>query len=149
VDRRLAWSLLVLAALAALLASVAFVGMSRPQTLVRRVLPDHLPADVPNGTIDTPLGKARWVHLTGDPTTLSQPYAPMITPSGLSLARQRRVSHRRARIPASSPCTTTARHGWTRTTRDPGRAAAPDQAERPSWGSWRHLLARDRRSASL
>ena len=50
---------------------------------VVHMLPDRLPADLPGGTIDTPLGKARWVHLTGDPTSLPDPLQPTIGPSGL------------------------------------------------------------------
>ena len=48
-----------------------------------QMLPDQLPTDLPGGTIDTPLGKARWVHLTGDPTSLPGPLQPTIGPSSL------------------------------------------------------------------
>lgn len=82
-DRRLAWSFVAIAALIALVASLAFVGAQRRAPDVLRMLPDELPADLPHGTIDTPIGQARWVHLTGDPRTLPDPLVPMIGPSGL------------------------------------------------------------------
>jgi hypothetical protein len=48
----------------------------------RRILPDVLPSGVPGGTIDTPLGTARWVRLTGDPLTLPEPLVPQLGRSG-------------------------------------------------------------------
>jgi hypothetical protein len=47
-----------------------------------RLLPDPLPADLPGGTIDTPLGTARWVHLSGDQEALP-PLQSMAAPDGL------------------------------------------------------------------
>lgn len=38
--------------------------------------------DLPGGTIDTPLGPARWVHLSGDATTIPWPLWPMADPAG-------------------------------------------------------------------
>ena len=54
---------------------------SAQRTQPTRLLPDQLPLDVPGGTIDTPLGPARWVHLRGDQEAL--PSAPMIGRDGL------------------------------------------------------------------
>jgi hypothetical protein len=89
-DRRLAWTFVALAALLALMASIALVGsmrqddrVTREDDPVLRVLPAEIPADVPHGEIDTPIGHARWIHLTGDPTTLPDPLVPMAGPSGL------------------------------------------------------------------
>ena len=52
-------------------------------TVVVRMLPDKLPADLPSGTIKTPLGRVRWVHLSGNPNTLPDPLQPRVGPSGL------------------------------------------------------------------
>jgi hypothetical protein len=46
------------------------------------MLPDALPAGIPSGTLDTPLGPARWVHLSGGPSTLPDPLTPMIGRDG-------------------------------------------------------------------
>jgi hypothetical protein len=46
-----------------------------------RLIPDQLPVNVVGGTIDTPLGPARWVHLSGDREGV--PAAPMIGRDGL------------------------------------------------------------------
>jgi hypothetical protein len=46
-------------------------------------LPTDIPADVRSGTLETPFGPARWVHLTGDETSLPSEFAWLLsTPSG-------------------------------------------------------------------
>lgn len=53
------------------------------RSLTGRTVPaGGAPADPPGGTIDTPLGPARWVHLSGDATTISWPLWPMADPAG-------------------------------------------------------------------
>jgi len=46
------------------------------------VLPDVLAGGVDHGTIDTSIGRARWVHLTGDGATLPDPLVPILAPDG-------------------------------------------------------------------
>lgn len=48
-----------------------------------RMLPEVIPADVEHGSVSTPLGRARWVHLVGDPASLPDPLQPMAGRSGL------------------------------------------------------------------
>ena len=45
-------------------------------------LPAEIPDGVATGTLDTPLGPARWVHLSGDDTTLPTWLDPVPDPSG-------------------------------------------------------------------
>jgi len=44
-------------------------------------LPAEIPAGIDSGTLDTPLGQARWVHLRGDETTLPPGYEPLVSTS--------------------------------------------------------------------
>jgi hypothetical protein len=48
-----------------------------------RLLPAVISDDIPNGVIETPIGPARWAHLTGDPETLPAPLWPIPGPDGL------------------------------------------------------------------
>ena len=57
-----------------------------PEPVVTPTLPIMLPPQIPDGvatgTLDTPLGPARWVHLRGDDTTLPASLDPVAGPSG-------------------------------------------------------------------
>jgi hypothetical protein len=46
------------------------------------VLPATLADGVDHGTIGTSIGRARWVHLTGDGASLPDPLAPILAPDG-------------------------------------------------------------------
>ncbi len=60
-----------------------------PTPTMPRLLPDQLPlldpngALLPKGVIETPIGRARWVHLSGSSTTLPGPLTPLPGPSGV------------------------------------------------------------------
>jgi hypothetical protein len=54
-----------------------------PSPAATRLLPAVIPDDIPNGVIDTPLGQARWAHLTGDPESLPALDEPLPGPNGL------------------------------------------------------------------
>jgi hypothetical protein len=45
-------------------------------------LPRDIPEDIPSGSLDTPLGPARWVHLSGDAETLPDILRPVPVPGG-------------------------------------------------------------------
>jgi|GEM_PF-4651368 len=45
-------------------------------------LPLEIPDDIPSGQLDTPLGPARWVHLSGDAETLPDILRPVPVPGG-------------------------------------------------------------------
>ena len=42
-------------------------------------LPPDIPADVRSGTLETPFGPARWVHLTGDETSLPSQFSDLLS----------------------------------------------------------------------
>ena len=46
------------------------------------VLPAALADGVDHGMIDTPIGRARWVHVTGDAKSLPDPLVPILAPDG-------------------------------------------------------------------
>ena len=49
-------------------------------------LPAELPADVPSGRLDSPLGPARWVHLQGGPDDLPRSMHPLPAPLSVRLS---------------------------------------------------------------
>jgi hypothetical protein len=88
------WRSLLTAALFVALALIALVGGliltgSAPTTPpaddndVVALLPADIPAGIPHGVVDTPIGSARWVRFIGDHTALPGPLRPLPGPSGL------------------------------------------------------------------
>ena len=45
-------------------------------------LPTKIPKKFDSGTLQTPLGRARWVHLSGDGESLPEAITPMVAPGG-------------------------------------------------------------------
>jgi hypothetical protein len=81
-------TLLLVAATLAVVAGGFVLTVGTPSTpdgedAFPAILPAVIPADIEQGTIDTPIGRARWVHVRGDPTTPALPLTPMPGPNGL------------------------------------------------------------------
>lgn len=53
---------------------------SEPTTTLPIQLPGEIPEGVEWGTLETPLGQARWVHLTGDETTFPRELSGLVSP---------------------------------------------------------------------
>jgi hypothetical protein len=49
-------------------------------------LPAEIPDGLPSGRLKTPLGRARWVHISGDEDTLPPLFFPLAAPSGYVIA---------------------------------------------------------------
>lgn len=67
----------VLAGSAAADAAAASASSDDAPVAARPVLPDPLPPGVEGGVIETPVGPARWVHLTGEATTPTEQVVPV------------------------------------------------------------------------
>jgi hypothetical protein len=88
------WRTLLTAVLLVALALITLVGGllltgSAPTTPpvgdddVVALLPVEIPARIPHGVVDTPIGRARWAFLTWDPSNLPAPLRSMPGPAGL------------------------------------------------------------------
>jgi len=59
------------------------VSTTPEATITRSIeLPTKIPKRFDSGTLDTPLGKARWVHLSGDDEELPEAITPIAVPGG-------------------------------------------------------------------
>jgi hypothetical protein len=82
-ERRVAWALVGVAALLALVASLLFAGSQPLRDQDVRILPAVIPEGIENGRFESPLGPVRWAHLTGDAVSLPDPLTPQVGPDGL------------------------------------------------------------------
>jgi hypothetical protein len=68
-------------------ASEAVRTASEPTTTLSIELPAEIPEGIESGTLDTPLGSARWVHLRGDDSTLPDLTDAVPVPAGGYITR--------------------------------------------------------------